>query len=119
MASVISSRKEGDSVIMEIKSDYEEFLQLRGYLDNIHFFTSNISEIKSNISQRGRNEATKYFLIPRQFRRGFKFNNTTSCQRLDFDDKVIFVYFNLLPGGSSIEKKINMLADLLSELSSF
>ena len=92
MATIISSKKEGDKVIAEVLSDYEEFLQLKGHLEDVYLFTERVAEVKANISQRGKNEATKYFLIPRQLRKGFKFNNSTSCQKLDFKDKVIFVY---------------------------
>jgi len=92
MGSIISSKRENDKVIVELSSDYDEFLQLKGYLDDVHLFTEKVADIKTNISQRGKNEATKYFLIPRQFRKGFKFNNGTSCQRIDVKDKVIFIY---------------------------
>ena len=92
MGTIISSKKDGDNVIMEILVDYEEFLQLKGHLNNIRLITENVAEVQTNISQRGKNQATKYFLIPRQFRKGFKFNNTTSCQRLDVKDKVLFIY---------------------------
>ena len=77
---------------MEVLAEYDEFLQLKGHLNDIRLITENVAEVQTNISQRGKNEATKYFLIPRQFRKGFKFNNTTSCQKLDFKDKVIFIY---------------------------
>jgi len=92
MATIISSKKQGNKVISEVLADYDEFLQLKGHLNNIHLITENVAEVQTNISQRGKNEATKYFLIPRQFRKGFKFNNTTSCQKLDLKDKVIFIY---------------------------
>ena len=92
MAQIISSKKEGDKIISEVLSDYEEYLQLKGHHDNIHLISEKIAEVQTNISQRGKNEATKYFLIPRQFRKGFKFNNTTSCQKIDLKDKVLFVY---------------------------
>src|SRR3989344_3769442 len=94
MATIISSKRQNENgkVILEVASDYDEFLQLKGHLDNIHLVTEKVAEVKTNISQRGKNEATKYFLIPREFRRGFRFNNTTSCQRLDLKDKVVFVY---------------------------
>jgi len=72
--------------------EYDEFLQLKGHLDDIHLFTEKTAVIRTNISQRGRNEATKYFLIPREFRKGFLFENVTSCQRLDIPEKVIFIY---------------------------
>ena len=94
MATIISSKRENENgkVILEVASDYDEFLQLKGHLDDIHLFTEKVAEVKTNISQRGKNEATKYFLIPRQFRKGFKFNNTTSCQRIDLGNKVVFLY---------------------------
>jgi len=92
MGTIISSKKDGDDVIVEVLTAYNEFLQLKGHLNDVYLITKNVAEVQTNISQRGKNEATKYFLIPRQFRKGFKFNNTTSCQRLDFKDKVMFVY---------------------------
>jgi len=92
MGSIISSRRDGGKVIVEVLSDYEEFLQLRGHLDDVRIFTEQVADVKTNISQRGKNEATKYFLIPREFRKGFKFNNSTSCQRINLKDKVIFIY---------------------------
>jgi len=92
MGKIISSRKEKDKVIAEIMFDYEEHLQLKGHLEDVYLFTEHVAEVQTNISQRGKNEATKYFLIPRQFRKGFKFNNATSCQKIDFKDKVIFIY---------------------------
>jgi len=88
----MSSKKDGNKVRVEVLSDYEEFLQLKGHLNDVYLFTDNTANIQTNISQRGKNEATKYFLIPRQFRRGFRFDNTTSCQRFDVKNKVIFMY---------------------------
>ena len=92
MGTIISSKKDGENVIVEVLAEYGEFLQLRGHLNDIRLVTENVAEVQTNISQRGKNEATKYFLIPRQFRKGFKFNNTTSCQKIDLKDKVIFIY---------------------------
>lgn len=92
MGKIIGSKKEGDCVVSQVVSNYHEFLQLKGHLENIRLFSENVAEIKTNISQRGKNSATKYFLIPKHLRAGFKFNNVTSCQKLDFEDKVIFVY---------------------------
>lgn len=92
MGTILTTRKQGSKIVTEVLSDYDEYLQLRGHLDKIRIFSENILETQTNISQRGKNSATKYFLIPRQFRRGIKFNNTTSCQKMEFDDKIIFIY---------------------------
>jgi len=92
MGSIISSKREGGKVIVEVLTDYNESLQLKGHLEDVHLFTERVADVKTNISQRGKNRATKYFLIPKEFRKGFKFNNSTSCQKIDLKDKVIFVY---------------------------
>jgi hypothetical protein len=83
--------KEG-KVVFEIELDYEESLQLKGYIKNICVFSEDAAEIKANLSQRGRNEATKYFLIPRELRSGLRFNEKVKCQKLETDSKIIFVY---------------------------
>ena len=92
MGTIINTKKQGNKIISEILSDYPEYLQLKGHLDNIRLFSDNIAHVQTNISQRGKNSATKYFLIPKQFRKGIKFNNLTSCQKMEFDDKVAFIY---------------------------
>ena len=92
MGRIISSKKQKNKVISEVMFDYDEYLQLKGHLEDIYLFTEHVAEIKANISQRGKNEATKYFLIPRQLRKGLKFNNSTSCQKIELKDKTIFIY---------------------------
>ncbi len=92
MGTIINTKKQGNKIVSEVLSDYEEYLQLKGHLENIRIFSENIAEVQANISQRGKNYATKYFLIPRQFRKGLKFDNATACQKMEFDDKIIFIY---------------------------
>lgn len=92
MGRIISTRKEKGKVVSEVMFDYDEYLQLKGHLENVYLFTDRIAEFKANISQRGKNESTKYFLIPRQLRNGLKFKNQTSCQKIELNDKVIFIY---------------------------
>ncbi len=92
MGTIINTKKRGNKIVTEIMSDYEEFLQLHGHMENVRLFSEDIAKVQANISQRGKNSATKYFLIPRQFRKGFKFNNSTSCQKMDLGDKVVFIY---------------------------
>jgi hypothetical protein len=83
--------KEGN-VVFEIELDYEESLQLKGHIKDIHVFSEDVADIKTNLSQRGKNEATKYFLIPRELRSGLKFNEKVRCQKIETDTKIIFVY---------------------------
>lgn len=93
MGKVLSSKttKEG-KVIFEVELDYEEALQLKGHIQNIHIFSEDVADIKSNLSQRGKNDATKYFLIPRELRGELKFNEKVKCQKIVGNNKLIFIY---------------------------
>ncbi|MFH1249203.1 MAG: hypothetical protein V1660_03555 [archaeon] len=93
MGSILSSRvREDGKIVVESCLDYEEALQLKGNIENIHIFSENASNIKANIAQRGKNEATKYFLIPKELRKNLSYKNKTSCQKIETKSKVIFVY---------------------------
>lgn len=81
-----------DKVVVELQMSYEESLKLKGHIKNVHMFSEDAAEIKTNLSQRGTNEATKYFLIPRELREDLTFNEKVKCQRIDTDTRIIFVY---------------------------
>ena len=53
MGTIISSKKDGENVILEILVDYDELLQLKGHLNNIRLITEEVAEVQTNISQRG------------------------------------------------------------------
>ena len=72
--------------------DYEESLLLKGHIKNVHIFSEDSADIRTNLSQRGKNEATKYFLVPKQLRNNLKFNEKVKCQKLETNTKIIFVY---------------------------
>jgi hypothetical protein len=93
MGKILGSKttKEG-KVIFEVEMEYEEALLLKGNIKNIHVFSEDVADIKTNLSQRGKNEATKYFLIPRELRNNLKFNEKVRCQKIETDAKIIFVY---------------------------
>ncbi|KYK27364.1 hypothetical protein AYK26_03840 [Euryarchaeota archaeon SM23-78] len=92
MGSIISSRREDAKVVVEAALDYEELVQLRGEIDNVHLFSEKVADLETNISSRGKNEATKYFLIPRHLRKDLSIREPVSCQRINTPDKAIFVY---------------------------
>ena len=93
MGTIISSRvKDDGKLVFETVVDYDEALQLKGHLSNVHLFSENSAETKANISLRGKNDATTYFLIPKDLRKGLRSNAKTNCQRIDSKGKIIFVY---------------------------
>ena len=93
MGTIISSRMKDDGkVIFEVSVDYEESIQLRGHMEDVHIFSENALDLEIPISQRGKNDATKYFLIPKELRKGLKVSAKAKCQKIDTKTKIVFVY---------------------------
>ena len=93
MGEIVSSKRhEEDKVVVELLLDHDEYRQLKGEMDDIYVFSDKVARTPSKVSLRGRNEATKYFLIPRKLRKQLAINGEVSCQRLDSDGKSIFIY---------------------------
>jgi len=82
----------GDKVVFEIEMDYKDSLKLKGHVRNVHIFSEDAADIKTNLSQRGTNEATKYFLIPRELRGTLEFSKNVKCQKIETETKKIFIF---------------------------
>ncbi len=85
-------RGEKDKVIVEAIVDHAELVQVKGELDDEHLFSEKVADVHTNIAKRGKNEATKYFLIPKHMRDNLNIIEPVSCQRINTPDKVIFIY---------------------------
>lgn len=93
MGKILNSKSlPNGKLLFEVMVDYEEALQLRGHVTNIHVFSENTLDIGTNISMRGKNEATKYFLIPKELRKNLRFRSSVRCQKIETPSKVMFVY---------------------------
>lgn len=93
MGSIISTKTTKDgNIVFEVKMEYEEALQLKGHVQNVHLFTENVADTRTNLSGRGKNEATKYFLIPKELRKNIKLTDKVRCQKLETDSKIFFIY---------------------------
>ena len=93
MGTILGTKITKDNkIVFEVEMDYEESLKLKGHIKNVHIFSEDAAEIKTNLSQRGTNEATKYFLIPRELRGDLKFNEQVKCQKVETDTRIIFVF---------------------------
>ncbi|NOZ80990.1 MAG: hypothetical protein GXP63_04925 [DPANN group archaeon] len=93
MGTILSSKtKEDGSVIFEVVVDYEEALQLQGRLNNVHLFSEDIASIETKIAPRGKNEATTYFLMPRELRKNLTLTKKAHCQKIETKTKIIFLY---------------------------
>ena len=96
MGKILGSKLKGDKVLLEVQLEYEEAVQLQGHMDKICIFSENVSDIKTNISTRGKNGATKYLLIPKELRKNLNLEKEIDCQKIDMQDKIIFIYINTL-----------------------
>lgn len=92
MGKIISSKRSENGVIFELEVEYEEATILQGHYDNVHVFTENVAEFKTNISSRGKNSVTKYFLIPRNLRKKVDWKCMVHCQKIELDEKFVFIY---------------------------
>ena len=93
MGSILSSKvKDDGKIVFEVCVDQEEALQLQGHLENIHVFSERTADKKTNMVQRGKNESTKYFLIPREMRSNLGYRGISKCQRIETKSKIMFVY---------------------------
>lgn len=93
MGTILSTKiTKENQIVFEVELDYEEALKLKGNIKNIHIFSEDAAEVKTNLSQRGTNEATKYFLIPKELRENLIFNEEVKCQKIDTDTRTIFIF---------------------------
>ena len=87
-------------VVIELLLHQDEFRRLRGEMDEVHIFSEQNANVPSKVSLRGRNDATKYFLIPRALRKRLAPQGAVSCQRIEHQGKSLFIYV-VDPAGSS------------------
>lgn len=93
MGTILSTRMtKDDTVIFEVEMDYGDSLKLKGHVKNVYVFSEDAAEIRTNLSQRGTNEATKYFLIPKELRKDLCFNKNVKCQKIETETRNIFVF---------------------------
>jgi len=92
MGRILSSKRNGKGLLFEVELEYDEATLLKGHYDSVHMFTERIADFETNISSRGKNSVTKYFLIPRSLRRAVDFNYPVSCQKIETNEKMIFIY---------------------------
>ena len=93
MGTILNAKlKEDGKVIYEILVDREEALRLKGNMENIHLFSEEATTRKSRISLRGKNEATKYFLIPKDMRENINEKKDVLCQKIEGKYKDIFIF---------------------------
>ena len=77
-------------VTLELSS--KEVLWLQGNLDKMHLFSENNLNETTRLVQRGKRESTKYFLLPKTFRKGVIPSNNVTCTRIETKTKHLFIF---------------------------
>ena len=93
MCNILSLKREKEDIVVELKMTEDEFQKLKGNVSNIYMFSENTAKIMTNISGRGKNSATKYFLIPTLLRKNLNLSSSSvACEKIETKEKMIFVY---------------------------
>ncbi|MBW2974612.1 hypothetical protein KY366_02745 [Candidatus Woesearchaeota archaeon] len=92
MASIISSKRCKNHVILSIEAGQDELESLNGKVDNICLIPKEEINIRSSIYEKGRKGCTKYFLIPKTLRKNVKLGNDIYCSKLNLKDKLMFTF---------------------------
>ncbi len=92
MGKIISTRRSNAGLIFEIEVGHEEARALKGNYDDIYLFSENVAEFNTNVSSRGKNSVTKYFLIPRHLRSKIDWQCKVGCQKIENENNIFFIY---------------------------
>lgn len=93
MAIIVGSRQVRDKVVFKVEADMSESLNLKGNLRNVIMFPLDTCDIDSQIIEKGREGATKHFLLPMSLRKKNKGRpNNISYQAHDMNEKAVFIF---------------------------
>ncbi len=81
-----------DKVVVTLELSSNESVWLKGNLEKMHLFSENNLEYKTRLVQRGKKESTKYFLMPKEFRKGVVPSNSIECNKIETKTKNIFIF---------------------------
>ncbi|MEC8220806.1 MAG: hypothetical protein VX028_01935 [Nanoarchaeota archaeon] len=93
MGRILNLKSQSDEKInVTLELTTKEVLWLKGNLDKMHLFSENNLEFESRLVQRGRRESTKYFLLPKEFRKDSLPCSSVPCTRIETKTRYIFLF---------------------------
>jgi hypothetical protein len=81
-----------EKINITLELSAQEVLWLKGNLEKMHLFSENNLEESTRLVQRGKRESTKYFLLPRNFRKGVMPSNDVPCTKIETKTRHIFIF---------------------------
>lgn len=72
--------------------DYDEAIQLRNHIKNVHMISLDLCDQNTKIIQRGNKGGAKYFVIPLSLKsRKKKRYSKVSYQKIELEDKIFYI----------------------------
>lgn len=81
-----------EKVQVNLELAHYEFVRLQGHLDKMHIFSENNFEYETRLVQRGKSDATKYILVPKEFRKNMKPSNNVKCTNIETKTQNILIF---------------------------
>jgi hypothetical protein len=81
-----------DKVEVTLCLDRTYFKKLRGSLDKIHLFSEDILDFESKLVSRGKDESTKYLLIPKEINSEVFAREDVTYSVIDDSDKLFLIF---------------------------
>jgi hypothetical protein len=93
MAKILELKNtDNKKIIANLELSENEYKYLKGNIERIRIFSDDNLQKNSRLVQRGKKEATKYFLLPKSLRNGVKPCCNVRCDRLETKDKCLFIF---------------------------
>ena len=70
----------------------EELSWLKGNMEKIHIFSEKNLEFKARLVKRGKRESTKYFLLPKEFRKTVMPSDNVNSTVIETKTKAIYIF---------------------------
>ena len=93
MGKIITLKTMADEkVVVTLELTEKEVLWLKGNLDKMHLFSENNLDFETRLVQRGKREATRYFLMPKGLRKDVMPQSGVKCNKISTKTKDIFIF---------------------------
>lgn len=81
-----------DKVQITLEVSKQDAEKLKGKMDKMHLFSEENLEMTARLVQRGKKESTKYFLLPKDHKKGILVSNEIKCNVIETQTKKIFIF---------------------------
>ncbi len=93
MAKIISVKTTNpDKINLSLDLNPEEYAFLEGQLEHINVFGEGNLKVGTKLVQRGKEKSTKYFLLPKAFKKNLLPSTKVMCNRIEKKTKNIFIF---------------------------